>query len=159
MQQLPCRFLWTRWREKGVTSADLQNQTPHAESAGWETLPDTKTHTPPPPHRLTSDSEDRGGGSGGGAAAAAAEDKHSHSNTAERTPPDRWNVKIGLVCAFQRRAVRLGHMPTGATLRQTKGKKERGKIITNWQEKGPVVMVTHSTNSTLLTICDMCNPT
>lgn len=62
----------------------------------------------------TSDPEDGGGGDGR---------TRTHSNAAEQTPPDRWNVKM---CAFQQKgSVVLSHVTT----RHTKKKKK----ITNWQ--------------------------
>lgn len=95
------------------------------------------------PQRPTSDSEDRRW------RCCSWGQTLTHSNAAEPTPPDRWNVKTGLA------GVRLGGFVTCLRNNPTHTQKRNHKLAI----ERTIFMATHSTNSTLLTIHDMRNPT
>lgn len=95
------------------------------------------------PQRPTSDSEDRRW------RCCSWGQTLTHSNAAEPTPPDRWNVKTGLA------GVRLGGFVTCLRYNPTHTEIRNHKLAI----ERTIFMVTHSTNSTLLTIHDMRNLT
>lgn len=93
-------FLSTGWREKESPQQICWRQTPHVGSSGGGRSCPTHTRT----HRLTSEDRWR-------CCCCSWGQTLTHSNTAEETPPDRWSVKIGLLCAFQQKAVWFCHIP------------------------------------------------
>lgn len=95
------------------------------------------------PQRPTSDSEDRRW------RCCSWGQTLTHSNAAEPTPPDRWNVKTGLA------GVRLGGFVTCLRYNPTHTEIRNHKLAI----ERTIFMATHSTNSTLLTIHDMRNLT
>lgn len=95
------------------------------------------------PQRPTSDSEDRRW------RCCSWGQTLTHSNAAEPTPPDRWNVKTGLT------GVRLGGFVTCLRYNPTHTEIRNHKLAI----ERTIFMATHSTNSTLLTIHDMRNLT
>jgi len=140
-------------RKKESPQQDLWRQRHHMwrELRRRETLPHTHTHT----HTntgWTQTQKDRWWWRWRSWCCCSWGQTLTQSNTAKQTPPDRWNVKISPVCAFQQRAVWFCHMP--GRNNPTHTKKNHKLAI-----ERTIFMVTHLTNSTLLTIYNMCNLT
>ncbi len=125
--------------KKSVTSADLQRQTPRVESSGGGKR---DTHTSRPQTQRIGD--------GGGRGAASAQSKHSHTEPPQsRLLPTAGTFRSALCVHFSRG--RCGFV----TCRRNNPTQRNHKLAI----ERTIFMVTRSTNSTLLTIYDMCNLT
>lgn len=145
MQRLPCRFLLTGWRREKKKKKGSPQQICRGRHGVWraQEAGNAVRHTPAQPQTLRI-------GDGGGRRTAAAEGKHSHTEPPQsRLLPTAGTLRSALCVHFSKG--RCGFV----TCRRYNPTHRNHKLAI----ERTIFMVTRSTNSTLLTIYDMCNLT